>query len=281
MQTHAANTVAEHLEGDLFSVYFSCRDGQNRSHIAYVVIELNPPFPVLEIARKPILSPGEIGTFDDSGASLSCIQTIRGRRFLYFLGWNLGLTVPWRNSIGLAILDEVTRAYVRYSRAPLIDRNHVDPFSISYPFVMEDEGIYRMWYGSNLKWGATDKDMAHLIKYAESPDGLNWKREGMIVLHFKDESEYAMSRPFVLKEKGIYRMWYSYRGAAYRIGYAESENAIDWERMDENVGITVSNSGWDSEMVEYPFILDHKGQRYMIYNGNGFGRTGFGLAILE
>jgi len=123
--------------------------------------------------------------------------------------------------------------------------------------------------------------MAHLIKYAESTDGLGWKREGKIALHFKDENEYAMSRPFVLKENGIYRMWYSYRGAAYRIGYAESENGLDWERMDEKVGITVSDSGWDSESVEYPFLFDHKGQRYMLYNGNGYGRTGFGLAVLE
>ncbi|NIM97935.1 MAG: hypothetical protein GTO24_07630 [candidate division Zixibacteria bacterium] len=281
MQSHAANTVAEHLEGDLFRIYFSCRDGENRSHIACVLIELKPPFQVLEISKEPILDPGELGTFDDSGVSLACIRAIGGRKFLYYLGWNLGVTVPWRNSIGLAILDETSEKYVRYSKAPLLDRNDVDPFSVSYPFVMEDAGIYRMWYGSNLKWGPAQEDMAHLIKYAESTDGLKWKRDGTIALRFKDKSEYAMSRPFVVKENGIYRMWYSYRGTAYRIGYAESENAVDWKRMDEKVGISVSDSGWDSESIEYPFLIDHRGQRYMFYNGNGYGRTGFGLAVLE
>ncbi len=281
MQSHAANTVAEYLEGDLFRIYFSCRDDQNRAHIAYVVIEMNPPFPVMEIASEPVLSPGEPGTFDDSGVSLACIRIIGGQKFLYYLGWNLGVTVPFRNSIGLAMLDKETGTYVRHSQAPLLGLNHVDPFCISYPFVLEDGGIYRMWYGSNLKWGAAMEDMDHLLKYAESTDGLEWKREGKIAINFKDSSEYALSRPFVMKENGVYRMWYSYRGAAYRIGYAEAENGIEWERMDDKAGISVSDAGWDSESVEYPFIFDHKGQKYMLYNGNRYGLTGFGLAVLE
>jgi hypothetical protein len=76
-------------------------------------------------------------------------------------------------------------------------------------------------------------------------------------------------------------MWYSYRGDAYKIGYAESCDGKKWERLDAQVGITTSASGWDSEMIEYPFVFDHKGHRYMLYNGNDYGRTGFGLAILE
>ncbi len=39
--------------------------------------------------------------------------------------------------------------------------------------------------------------------------------------------------------------------------------------------------GWDSEMIDYPFDFDHKGHRYMLYNGNGYGKTGFWLAVLE
>ena len=40
-------------------------------------------------------------------------------------------------------------------------------------------------------------------------------------------------------------------------------------------------AGWDSEMVAYPHVFDHDGERWMLYCGNGFGRTGFGLAIRE
>jgi len=281
MVSHAANPVAEHLHDDVFKLYFSCRDAQSRSHIGFAEVDLKPPFRVLSIAEEPLLAPGEVGTFDDSGVSLSCIRQIKETKYLYYLGWNLGVTVPWRNAIGLAVYDPGTATFQRFSKAPLLDRHDVDPYSISYPFVLQDEGIYRMWYGSNLRWGKEQKDMDHLIKYAESDDAIHWKREGIIALRFKNDREYAMSRPCVIKEDGLYKMWYSYRGESYRIGYAESEDGIEWVRRDENVGIDVSESGWDSQMVEYPFVFDHKGERYMLYNGNDYGKTGIGLAVLD
>lgn len=280
MLTHAANPVAEHLNNDLYRIYFSCRDKFNRASIGYVDIDINTPQKILSLSNMPILTAGEIGCFDDSGVSMSCLIKYGGRRYLYYLGWNLGVTVPWRNSIGLAIADENSDEFKRYSRAPIMDRNSVDPFSISYPWVMKEDGIWKMWYGSNLKWGKDQTDMAHIIKYAESEDGIRWNRKDLIALNFKNLSEYAMSKPCVIHEKGIYKMWYSYRGDSYKIGYSESKDGIRWFRKDSEVGIESSQGGWDSKMIEYPFVFDHKGTRLMLYNGNDYGKTGFGLAIL-
>ena len=281
MYSHAANTVAEHIENDIYRVYFSCRTKENIASVGHIEIELKPPFNVLYIAEVPDLVKGNIGLFDDSGVSLSCIVNYGRKKYMYYLGWNLGVTVPWRNSIGIAEYDPNSQKFIKYSQAPLLDRCQVDPYSISYPYVLEDGDKFRMWYGSNLAWGKDQKDMAHLIKYAESEDPLNWRREGDIALNFKNEQEYAMSRPHVIKEKGRYRMWYSYRGDSYRIGYAESYDALNWERKDDIVGITTSKTGWDNESIEYPFIIDHKSERYMLYNGNSYGKTGFGIAVLE
>jgi len=103
-----------------------------------------------------------------------------------------------------------------------------------------------------------------------------------VCIDFKNEKEHAISRPCVLFEDKIYKMWYSYRGPkTYRIGYAESPDGISWNRKDEEVGLDVSDSGWDSEMIEYPFIFTHKGTKHMLYNGNNYGESGFGIAILE
>lgn len=282
MRTHAANTVAEHLENDTFRIYFSTRDTNRRSSIGSIILDVNENGAKnIRVETEPILSPGSIGLFDDSGVSLSCIINIENKKLLFYLGWNLGVTVPWRNSIGLATSEKDSLNFKRQGLAPLMDRSNVDPYSISYPFVLKDQGLYRMWYGSNLSWGSEQKDMKHVIKYAESPDGFTWNRTGDISLNFSHVSEYAMSRPFVIKENEVYRMWYSYRGLSYRIGYAESKNGIHFERLDHLVGIEPSSEGWDSESVEYPFLFDHKGRRYMLYNGNGYGATGFGLAILE
>jgi len=281
MRTHAANTVAEEIDADLYRIYFSCRGEQNRSSVGWVEVDMRAPTQVLRIAEQPVVSPGNLGTFDDSGASMGCLVRHDAVRHLYYLGWNLGVTVPWRNSIGLAIGRGIGASFEKWSQAPVMDRGPTDPFSISYPWVMIDDGRWRMWYGSNLKWGAEQADMAHLIKYAESDDGIHWRRDGRIAIGFKSPDEYALSKPCVVKEGSRYRMWYSFRGAAYRIGYAESVDGLEWQRMDERAGIGVSESGWDSESVEYPNVFEYRGAKYMLYNGNGYGRTGFGIAVLE
>jgi hypothetical protein len=127
------------------------------------------------------------------------------------------------------------------------------------------------------------------IKYAESEDGINWNRKGIVAIDYKTDSEAGIVRASVLKENGCYHMWYSFRGgvdyrtslkSSYRIGYAISIDGISWRRMDEEAGIDVSPEGWDSEMIEYPHVIQHCGMKYMFYNGNKFGHSGFGFAEL-
>ncbi len=290
MFSHAANCFAQRLNEEVFRVYFSTRNNEGKSAIAFVDIEIkHHRVDVVRISDAPVLSQGKPGLFDDSGATVgSIIDTDKGK-FLYYLGWNLAVGVPFRNSIGLAIKKDGD-SFVKYSEAPVLDRNHLDPYTISYPSVLYDNGVYHMWYGTHLKWldNASNCEMMHGIRYASSGDGIRWLPHDKISL-MPDDKDTAFCRPFVLKEDGIFKMFYSYRdksyrlgGRDYRIGYAESQNGVDdWQRKDDQIGIDVSGSGWDSEMICYPCIMDVNGERYMLYNGNGYGRSGFGIAILE
>lgn len=281
MRSHAANPVAEHRGADVFRIYFSPRDERNRSSIGWVEIDLRRPLQVLRVAERPVVQPGEAGAFDDSGASMGClVQRPDGVRLLYYVGWNLGVTVPWRNSIGLAVASGADGEFAKHSRAPILDRHDADPYSLSYPWVLADNGAWTMWYGSNLTWSSAQADMSHVVKRAESADGIAWQRDGATAVGLRG-GEIALSRPCVLKDAGRYRMWYAFRGERYRIGYAESADGRRWTRLDERAGIEPSPSGWDCESIEYPQVFDHGGRRYMLYNGNGYGKTGFGLAVLE
>jgi hypothetical protein len=169
--------------------------------------------------------------------------------------------------------------------APIMDRSNEDPYSISYPSVIYDEGKYKMWYGSNLSWGKDQKEMHHIIKYAESSDLISWSRTNEVHIPLMYKNEYALSKPWVIKHNGEYKMWYSYRAnggiTTYRIGYATSTNGKIWKRQDDKAGIDVSESGWDDEMICYPSVFTLNGNTFMLYNGNGYGSTGFGIAILE
>ena len=261
--------------------YFSSRDSKNRSEIHFFDFDIKTS-KILELSKKTVFKHGKLGAFDDSGITLGSIVEYKNQQLLYYTGWNLTLNVPMNNSIGVAILEG--NEFKRLGDGPVMTRTLKEPYSCASPFVMKDQGILKMWYASMDKWTDTDDEPLHHynIKYAESNDGITWSRKGIISIDYEKVGEYAFGRPFVLKENDLYKMWYSYRGVAYRIGYAESTDGIHWIRKDHKAGIDVSNTGWDSEMIEYPFIFDHQDGRYMLYNGNDYGKNGIiGLARLE
>lgn len=289
MYSHAANPVPFILNSDLslVRIFFTCRNSKNQSYIGYVDVDFaDPNYPIYNISESPVLSPGPLGMFDDSGCAMGYLIQKESDLYLFYLGWNLKVTVPWLNTIGLAIAPNINSCFSKYSLAPIMDRSNEDPYSISYPSILHVNGIYKMWYGSNLSWGDSQNSMMHVIKYAESKDLINWTRTNEIHIPLLHHNEYALSKPWVVLNNNIYHMWYSYRAngniSTYRIGYATSMDGKIWERKDHLVGIEIANNNeWDSEMICYPSVFSLNGNQYMLYNGNGYGKTGFGLAILK
>jgi hypothetical protein len=197
-------------------------------------------------------------------------------KLLYYIGWNRAASVPFRNALGVAISRDGGETFEKFSRGPVLDRSVFDPCFVASACVLREGPRWRMWYLSCVAW---DPRHRYHIKYAESDDGIAWRRNGHVCIDFKDASEYAISRPSVIRDGDLYRMWYSYRGESYRIGYAESEDGVHWARKDDEAGIDVSAEGWDAEMIEYPHVIRHRGRLYLFYNGNGYGETGIGLAV--
>lgn len=270
-------------ERDLLRVYFSPRDEKSQSKLYYFDFDLKDPFKVLNISDQELFSEGSLGAFDDCGVTPGSFSEVKGKKAFFYTGWSLTKTVPMNNSIGVALYNSDLKKFERIGKGPILTRTLNEPYSCASPFVMKDNGIYRMWYATMDDWKEVNGEPLHYynIKYAESLDGINWKRDALVAIDYESDGEYAFGRPYVLKENGVYKMWYAYRGSHYVIGYAESQDGYSWKRLDHLAGIEVSVDGWDSEMIEYPFILDHKKKRYMFYNGNGYGRSGIGLAVLE
>jgi len=118
------------------------------------------------------------------------------------------------------------------------------------------------------------------VKYAESNDGLNWQREGIVCLDSSDSAELNIARTCIVRDGDLYRAWFSSaRGEGYRIGEAVSDDGIHWRRAGTPRGLEPSASGWDAEAMAYPYVIHHKDKWLMFYNGNGFGRDGIGLAV--
>lgn len=273
------------IDEELIRVYFAGLDENNYGRIGYVDLDINDPTKVLEIGQEPVLNIGELGTFDDCGVVPSCIINLENKKALFYIGFQRAERVPYMLFSGLAYHNTETGDFERIQSTPILDRVPDDPFSRSAPWIIFDDGFFKMWYWSCLQWkyDTIGVHYFNVIKYAISKDGVNWSANPHLCIQPVDDSEYAVGRPCVIKDGNVYKMWYSIRSLPnrYSIGYAESLDGINWTRMDDIVGIEKSTSGWDSQMICYPCVVDIKGQRYMFYNGNRHGASGFGCAILE
>jgi hypothetical protein len=278
MQSHAMTPTLEDLGGGFVKVYFSGRNADNVSHIGWALIDLAKPTEVQDFSMEPVLLPGELGCFDDNGVTPSCVIAVDGRTYLYFIGWNPGSTVRVHLFGGLAVSEDGGKTFTRVSRAPILERCAVNPFLNTAPFVLHENGKWRIYYVAGVGWRHRDLPRYN-IQTATSQDGIAWQRKGDVAIDFAGEAENALARPFVLHDEGRYRMWFAHKGEAYRLGYAESEDGLTWRRDDRFAGLEPSPEGWDSEMVEYAAVAKHDGRYFMFYNGNNYGYDGIGLAV--
>jgi hypothetical protein len=277
--THAALPVVEPLGHDQFGLFLSLRDRDGRARIGRTVLTMSERPILAPLDPDPVVDLGPLGAFDDSGVTTSCLVSVGHDRFLYYTGWSRGVTVPFYLAAGVAI-SENGGPFERWSPAPLLERNAIDPFLTASPFVLIGHGRWRMWYVSATEWRHTDSGPRHYyhIKYAESADGFAWHREGLVAVDYATDEEHAFARPWVVHDDDRYRMWFAVRGERYHIGYAESSDGATWTRRDE-MGLTAGEDDWESEMVAYPCVFEWNRRRYMLYNGNDYGRTGVGLAV--
>lgn len=280
--SHAANPLAVHLHGDVYRVFYSGRDAHKRSSVGAVDIDIITHEIICD-HYEPFFIHGPPGSFNADGISIGNVYQIGNQRYMLYMAWQTLPDGSWRGDIGrLIVHPDLTLTSAE--DVPFIGVDPYDAVSLSYPWVHQvRDGWYQMWYGSTYTWNAGNGEMIHVINYAHSQDGLSWQREGLSVPYAVNVAQ-AFSRPTVIVNESGYHMWFSYRsgtGQTYRIGYASSTDGRQWQLDLAGSGIDVSPSGWDSEMVEYPFVFTHRDQQYMLYNGNNYGADGFGIAIYE
>lgn len=278
--SHGANPVLSSFHGTVCQIFFTSRDSNGNSHIFRAQFDLQNPVESFRAESEPALSPGRPGHFDDAGAMATSVFTDdSGKNWLLYVGWNLASAVPFRNALGLA--EIVSQKKIRrFSQGPLLDRSIYDPCFIASACAAKVKGDYVLYYTSGEDW-IGELQPRYRLKIARSNDFINWQRSGDIAIDYAEQRENCITSPCVIQEGDKFRMWFSCRGEQYRIGYAESADGICWQRLDRLVLLEPSEQGWDDQAVCYPNVFSVEGKLYMLYNGNGYGASGFGLAVLE
>lgn len=270
------------LNSEILEIYMAGRDDHNRTRIGRLYFNVTSG-EIERIDPEPIVELGGLGLFDYNGTSYPWLVEDEGGMKLYYTGWTRGYHVSFINDVGLA-KQKPDGTFEKTTRAALLPRTNDEPYGIGSVCVLKDRHDWKMWYTCFADWESSDSNPKHYyhIKYAHSLNGLHWERPNIVAIDFdKEKGEYVTGKPAVIKYRNHYIMWYSYRGASYKIGLAVSKNGIQWQRFDDACGIWASNDGWDSEMICYGHVMEHDSGFYMLYNGNGYGTKGIGLAYLE
>ena len=292
-----AQAPATLIFDDFVRVYFSCRpprdeNGQFVSYTAFVDLDRHDLFNVVNLAKKPILSLGKRGCFDEFGTYPTSVIRKDKEIWGYYAGWTRAVSVPFSVGVGLAKSTDEGETFERLGDGPILPYTPEEPFTISGPKIRKFGDKYYLFYVAGNTWMEIDgrSEISHRIRVATASDGLTWERyNNDIIENFWDEHE-SQASPDVFYANGKYHMFFcgwvpkNFRETkARRIGYASSDDLLHWTRDDSKAGITVSDEpdAFDSEMVAYPHVFELDGKVYMLYLGNSVGRFGFGLAELQ
>lgn len=282
---------------DRVRIYFSTRVrdsiGKYLSHVAFVDFDKTLQT-ILQVSPHGVIELGGLGCFDEHGIFPMHVMADGPRVLAYTTGWNRKISVSADASIGLAISQDGGLTFQKHGMGPIMASSLHEPFLVADAFVMRRGDRYHMWYIFGTQWSKFSEseapDRVYKIAYASSKDGIQWHRDSRLIISDKLNEDECQALPTVIELHGRYHMYFCYRQAhgfrshsdsAYRLGYAYSDDLVNWIRDDEQAGIAVSSAGWDSQMQCYPHVFHLCGEVYMLYNGNEFGRTGFGLAVLE
>ncbi len=297
MNHYSQNPNVLELE-DRLRIYFTCRPPRDEfgncvSNTAYADFELEEPFKLIEVSEKPVLQLGGPGDFDEFGIMPGSVLNLKDKNeiWLYYVGWTRMSSVPYKWSNGLAISYDSGKTFERYAKGPIMGSTFNDPYLQACPRTLRlENGEFIMWYNAGIEWNLLDGhyESIYITRFATSKDGIHWSENNKQVIPTKVPKECQTSASFI-RFNNRNHIFFSYRHGlnfrnkenGYRIGYAHSENYIDWSRADLMSDLTISEDGWDSEMVCYPHVVKLKNKIYMFYCGNNFGQNGFGVAMLE
>ncbi len=284
--SHAVLPTILKLGRDRLRVYVAFLDEGLVGRLGFVEVDARDPRRVLEVSAEPVLDIGAEGTFDDNGVTPMSIVRAGDALLLYYTGWQLGKKVRYFMFTGVAKSLDGGLSFQRMSQVPLLDRCDGELFVRTACFVLRDLRRWRMWYIGGDRWLKVNGKLvpSYNLRYMESRSPTGWAGgPGRVLMELQGADEYGFGRPCVVPDRDGYRLWYSIRSVSkgYRIGYAESPDGLEWSRYDERAGIDVSSNGWDSEMICYASVVTTRHGTYMFYNGNNYGETGFGVAVLR
>lgn len=286
-KTHSMVPTPVRISDDLIRIFFTSCDDHGVGRPGYVDVLVSNPLDVISVSNEPLLDVGQPGSFDENGVLVcSVVKVNESQMYMYYVGFELGTKIRYRLLTGLAVSNDLGKTFHRYSEVPVLERSDEELFFRGGPHCIFDGGRFRLWYVGGSDWiDVAGKQMpVYDVRYAESKNGVDWPASGTVVLKPSQPDEFGFGRPYIVKKTSTdYQMFYSIRRTsfnAYRLGYAQSSDGLNWIRRDSDLGLDVSPNTFDSDAIMYSSVITLENKTYLFYNGNNFGQDGFAVAEL-
>lgn len=246
---------------------------------------------IIEVSETPVMTLGKVGCFDEHGIFPFHLFQDENQILAFTTGWSRRTSVSIDMGIGLARSFDTGISFQRFGDGPVMTAHQNERFLVGDAFVRKFGSEYCMWYifGSDwVKGNDGQIERVYRIAHARSKDCVEWKRDGKYIIEPVLNNE-CQALPTIFHGVNGFHMYFCFRDVfdfrsnrenAYRLGYAFSSDGELWNRCDDRAGIARSDFDWDSQMMCYPNVFSYKNEFYMLYNGDQFGRYGFGLARL-
>lgn len=284
--SHAQLPTPLVLAENKIRVFFATRNKQQQSKIYSTDLIYNNKhdfFTWVSFTKKPVLSTGLAGTFDEHGVYPSSVIKIGLTFYMFYIGWNRGYTSPlFYSSVGIA-KSEDGLSFTKMNAGPILARNQYEPILVTAPFVEIDSEIYRMHYVSGIEWiySGSKLESRYDIKSIESKNINEWsskKSKSEIPLRV---GETNIARPWIFKDfekRCMYFSFLSNNKHGYQLGFATEDLEGGWHRQDNHlqfIGLP------EDQIMAYPSVVQLMQQRFMFVNGNEYGKLGFYVLKLE
>lgn len=273
------------VNNEVLRIFYGSCDKNNIGRISYIDVNPSNPKDIIYTHEEPCFYEGQNGCFDDNGVVPVSLIEKNGKLLLYYIGFQLGVKVPYYMFCGLAESSNQGKSFKRILNTPILDRTSEELYARCGCHVIKHDNKYKMWYIGSYEegWTQTKEGLKPLynMKYIESDDGVNFNSKPITCMHYNNDDEHGFGRPYVWIQDGIYKMIMSIRtySQGYQLAYAESNDGINWKRLDNKI-LQGKQYEWDCNNQSYATIFNFKDKTYLFYNGNDCGKTGFGYAEL-
>lgn len=289
-QSHAQCPVADPqaISPGIYRIYYSSRDSAGKSRIGSCLLNTEL-MEIVESQSEPELDLGSLGSFDDAGVMPAAVVAHNSKKYLLYIGWMERKSVPYQNAIGLAEIDESGHLR-RVFEGPVLSAWANEAYFTGTINVFNKDNHYLGYYLCCTEWFLSNgkPEPRYDIKIASSSDLIHWERTGKSALALASDMEGGYASASVIQLNDRYLMFYCKRNAtdyrtssdnSYKIYAAVSADAESWKKMIDFQ--YTATSVFDNSMQCYPQFLRVAHKVYMLYNGNDFGKQGFGCSSID